>query len=293
MNKGFSYYFRSGIASAKDALKGESFAQRAVLILYFFMSLIGKVCIFTRPIFEIADMNLMKMLDECKEFSFEKIFTNIDDKKRYRKLLVFNIVRSLMIFSVLFFTLLPVGLLWGLLPLVLSDALAYTIISGIFSGVFGLLALLFVIYITIIYSPVSFLAASDRNLSVADYFYNSRTGMYKLKRTYFLIALVYSLIYIAIYGTLIGGIVCLCIFLEDIGIIISAFVFAAIIFITILPANYLFVSNKLANYFIFKYSVTDKKTILVKESEDEENTYETVLDENLDEYEDSGDEIDA
>ena len=293
MNKGFSYYFRSGIASAKDALKGESFAQRAVLILYFFMSLIGKLCIFTRPIFEIADINLMKMLDECKEFSFEKIFTNIDDKKRYRKLLVFNIVRSLMIFSVLFFTLLPVGLLWGLLPLVLSDALAYTIISGIFSGVFGLLALLFAIYITIIYSPVSFLAASDRNLSVADYFYNSRTGMYKLKRTYFLIALVYSLIYIAIYGTLIGGIVCLCIFLEDIGIIISAFVFAAIIFITILPANYLFVSNKLANYFIFKYSVTDKKTILVKESEDEENTYETVLDENLDEYEDSGDEIDA
>ena len=77
----------------KFTLKHYSFKDKLVLVIYVLMSFIGKCIFFIKPVFDVADDNLARMIVETHYLNFPMVFKGI--KKRYGELLLVDTIRSL------------------------------------------------------------------------------------------------------------------------------------------------------------------------------------------------------
>ena len=74
MNKGYSYYHKKSWNTFSYVLKNKNFMDKCVLAFYTLLSMLGKLFLFSRPIFQIADNNLMAMIHKGHDYSVSLAF---------------------------------------------------------------------------------------------------------------------------------------------------------------------------------------------------------------------------
>lgn len=107
MNNKLSYYFSKGNAEASFAYRKLNFKTKFSLMIYFFISFVGKLFLFTRPVFAMADQNIGKMISETRELSLSQAFHGIGDSKKYLSLLGTYFVKDITLAIIFVLSLLP------------------------------------------------------------------------------------------------------------------------------------------------------------------------------------------
>ena len=181
MKKGVFTYFGQGWNIANETLKNISFKEKMFLFAYLILSFIGRIFIFTRPIFEISDNNLSIMMKECHSFSLEKIFEGATDSKTYGQLLFSYIIKLLTILGNLILYLLPLAVYWGITILFGyaygSDAIILLEIAVVISAIVCIFYIAFIIIMFIYQEPMAYIAQKNKELDASDIMYNATNSL--------------------------------------------------------------------------------------------------------------------
>lgn len=278
MNKKFGFYFSKGFKLAFYSMKNCSFFTKVQLCFYALISFIGKLFIFLRPIFEIADMNLAAFVAESRNVCFPKIFQGTT-KKRYVDLLCTELLTDVLIIVCYgLIAALPIALLMSYAPSTLTLVVHYVLAIG------GLIpAYLFAINI----APAGFIASKTTGLDVSDYLLNSKATIKGHRVGVTFVYVIYDLIIGAILTGVVFGLTNVVeIDVEEEAltfIILAAFIaFLVLLYFVIMR----FKVAKLTNvYLVYKDSAKLSKSIAVKPVAGENLNYAPLFSENAVEVE--------
>ena len=196
--KNFGFYFKKGFVLTKKAMQGKSVFTKLLLGFYLILSFFGKLFLFLRPIFIIADTNLATMIVEGQDFELNKLFEGVNSKKRYSSLLLSNLYIEGIILAA-FVTLVVPFLVWGIIPL------HHNILHPfIFAIVFAVITFVLAIALLLIYSPMGFVAVKGKDLNSGDILYLSKEGSQSARGKVFGITFLNYLFIILIMGVFIG-----------------------------------------------------------------------------------------
>jgi len=155
MNKKLGYYFKKGWVEGHFVYRKLSFKQKLSLLMYLIVSAIGKLFIFTRPFFAIADENIGKMISETRDISISEAFHGANDPKKYLGLLTSYIVKDLTICVFALISLIPLHM-YSLVTRVPSNStvvFVYKLLHIVISS-------LAVIFVSLNYSAVNYVGAN-------------------------------------------------------------------------------------------------------------------------------------
>ena len=269
MKKGIFMYFGHGWDVANETLKNISFKEKMFLFAYLILSFIGRIFIFTRPIFEISDNNLSVMMKECHSFSLDKIFEGATDPRTYGQLLFSYIVKLLMILGNLVLYMLPLALYWGVTILFGyaygSEAIILLDIAIIISAVVSIFYIVFIIVMFIYQEPMGYIAQKNKELDASDIMYNATSslksqGKWAIFCTY-LIPFLISTLLLAVLGLAIYLLFYYCGVIGGFIAIVLSFVFLFIL------ANFLpllLTAGTIAKHSIIEDVALTEKIVVVK-----------------------------
>lgn len=242
--------------------------QKFEILIYFVASIIGKLFVFTSPIFEISDLNIGKMVTEIHSFTLGKVFDNV--RERY--------------FDVLLLSLIKRGIALGLVLLFAGPVLAPLFFEEFMFGVmFGdrrtistiAISILLLFYIVVIvlqevkYSGTIYALINNKKLSLSDAIFLSRKS-YKNYRSIIIKKEIIMALFFLVY---IAGVVGLCCFMaSNYGILNPLVVFLDVVIFTIGLAWPLFlflilkffIKKCICYYMVFKDNISLSKPVLVK-----------------------------
>ena len=168
MNRGFGYYFKKSNDVFSFVIRKQKFSNRLSLLIYTVMSFLGKMFLFTRPIFLIADQNMANMMANGHSFVVLKAFHGI--KERYGKMLLESLVEFFIYLAIALVIFLPISIFLIGRPMV---DVFYIVIFSIAGVAYFVIAFL----VSLNYSFVPFVASINKDLDFSDYLYNSRISM--------------------------------------------------------------------------------------------------------------------
>jgi hypothetical protein len=171
MNQGFGSYFRNGWRAAFRVFSSRG---KALLyaILYFLASFLGHLFFFSRPLFEISSLHLAMMSEKSGSFLISKSFEGANEGRRYKTLLLFNLLYELFLLAGLVLLggvgagLFFFGYYLGANP-TLSFAMAF-----LFALPFWLSALAFLFLGLLIWSFSPAIVDENPEIELSDLFYN-------------------------------------------------------------------------------------------------------------------------
>ena len=172
----FTFYFKKGFALTKHTLKGKSFFNKLLLGLYLIASFVGKLFLFTRPIFLIGDNNLAMMIVEGQDFEINKVFEGVNSKKRYSSLLL----------SCLFIEAITVGVAALLIaPFVIWQS-NFTSYDPAFQPIiiaYVMIAVVVALFVAlaVTYAPSGFVTVKGKDLNSGDILYLAKEGSKGIK----------------------------------------------------------------------------------------------------------------
>ena len=196
--KNFGFYFKKGFVLTKKAMQGKSVFTKLLLGLYLILSFFGKLFLFLRPIFIIADTNLAMMIVECQDFELNKLFEGVNSKKRYSSLLLSNLYIEGIILSAIITLVVPF-LVWGIIPL--HDQ---TLHPFIFVAIFSVLVLALALALMLIYSPIGYVTVKGKDLNSGDILYLAKEGSSAVRGKVFGICFLDYFFLLLIMGAFIG-----------------------------------------------------------------------------------------
>ena len=196
--KNFSFYYKKGMVLAKMAMKGKSLFTKMLLGLYLILSTFGKLFLFLRPIFIIADNNLAMMIVEGHDFEINKLFEGINRKKRYSSVLLSTLFIEGIVLVSAVLLLLPY-VIWALYPTLYNLKVSPYIFLSVFS--FGVAALS--LALGLVYSPLGFVACKGKDLSVGDMLFLSKEGSKSVKGKVVGLEIIHNLIISLVIAALI------------------------------------------------------------------------------------------
>lgn len=257
MERKYSYFFKkaSNLNSFTFKKNKSSIFLRA---LYLLVSLVGKIFIFTRPIFAIADNNYLAMIEQTHSFSFLKIFEGTTKKEKYLHLLGFYLIVDVTFISIA-------------LPITLP---CYFFLNNghgteVTRTVFTILDFLpYVIWAII--SPnlvaVGYLGHKSSTLDISDYFFSSFKATKGFRVPLFftgLLTLILSSLIVVLPIVLFYQFIN--IFTNDATMIFTTLVYILMLVIYIFLLTPLYMNFKMANYLYFSEHAIAKKTVTVKQ----------------------------
>ncbi len=172
MNRGFSYYFKKSKDLFSFVFRKQRGRGRMSFIIYMIASAIGKLFLFTRPIFLISDQNMANMVVNGHSFAVLKAFHGT--KERYLKMLLAEAVEYAIYFAIIFTMVAPFALLFA------NQNFGY-IIAPIALSVMGTAALITCFFVSFNYAFVPFVASKNKDIDFSDYLYNSRISVRGLR----------------------------------------------------------------------------------------------------------------
>lgn len=261
--RNFSFYFRKGFALTKMSLKGKGVFTKLILGLYLILSFFGKMFLFLRPIFLIADNNLAMMIVEAHDFEVNKLFEGINNKRRYTSLLLSNLYLEGIILIAAVAFVVPF-VVWSILPGFSNP----TIPPMIFAIVAAVVVFVISIMIVLMYSPIGFVTTKGKNLGAGDILFLSKEGSKGIKGKVFFTNFLNRLFIVLIFGLIFLVIYLFVIFLRDeygqpfmavnfiVMLILAGFVFLNIFVLTTFR-----LSNLVSLYSIYFDSVETKHIV--------------------------------
>ena len=261
--RNFSFYFKKGSALTKMALKGKGVFTKLALGLYLILSFFGKMFLFLRPIFLIADSNLAMMIVEAHDFEINKLFEGINSRKRYTSLLLGNLyIEGIMLISSVVFVA-PFAI-WQAIPLFYNQMVP----PAIFAILGGVVVMVISIMLALAYAPMGFVATKGKGLSAGDVLYLSNQGSKGIKGkvfwtnflNYFIITLVTAAFFLSAYLFIL--------FLRDgnqamvIVNFIVLFILIGFIFVDIFLLSRVRLRNLISLYALFFDSVETKHIVV-------------------------------
>lgn len=262
--RNFGFYFKKGYALTKMALKGKGVFTKLILGLYLILSFFGKMFLFLRPIFLIADNNLAMMVVEAHDFEVNKLFEGINNKKRYSSLLLSNLyLEGILLAASIVFT--APFLIWSFMPAFYNPMIS----PYIFVSILSVVVLVIGIMITLIYSPMGFVTAKGKNLSAGDIMLLSKEGSKGTKGKVFFTNFLNYLFITLIIGAFVLAVYLVVLFLRDAGgvpLIADNFIILVIliglIFVNIFGLLSIRMSNLVSLYSIYYDSVETKHIVV-------------------------------
>ena len=262
--RNFGFYFKKGTALTKMALKGKGVFTKLVLGLYLILSFFGKMFLFLRPIFLIADNNLAMMIVEAHDFEVNKLFEGVNSKKRYSSLLLGCLfTEGLVIAAVVIFTL-PF-IVWALIPTFYN----YLVQPTVFISISAIFVVAIGIMLALVYSPMGFVAVKGKGLSAGDIMFLSKEGSKSIRSKVFFINFINYLVVTLVLGIFVLMAFLFIIFMrDDMGeVLLGAnflvmFVFLAMMFVDIFLLSFFKVSNLVSLYSLYFDSVETKHIVV-------------------------------
>ena len=283
MNNNFRFYFSKGWRLANFVFKQTSFKTKVALFVYFLISLVGKLFLFTAPIFAVSDSNLGKMLDEIHDFSLSKVFYGAFNGKKYLNLLGGFLIKHLVVGLIFFLCYIP-----HLMNMYWFEARTYNeMMSKIFYYGGPILASLISIPVLLGYGPLGYIGANSNDLDVSDFLFLSHASMkknkFKLFMTYF--------VELLIEGVVVGGLFVLGVYLmtkNDMFYMQLAGlgVYLVLLAICVFFLNVVALAGVSSRYELFNDIVKIKKSIVIKPIASDSEEY-TVL------FSDQADDLNA
>lgn len=278
MNKGFFLYFTSGLKKTVRYFKTISFFEKILLLIYLFFSLIGSCFILLQPIVAVSLMNIGKMIDEDRPFSFGQIFKGCTRKAAYIDLLLSFLIIDCFLALIAWLLSMPSTFMFtygssNLYPF----AIALTVIDSLL-----ILAISIPTFFYFIAMPYVARFAKADKLDVSDILTNSYIGMRGNCPTAFGIIFFYSLIISLFLGVgILIGVLCF-LYGGFAGAIIGSILLLGylILMIFILPV---FCYGFMASLeMLFKDVISKERVVILRQKskvEDEEYYAESVDDE--------------
>lgn len=168
MNRGFSYYFKKSKDLFSFVFRKQRGRGRTSFVIYMLASAIGKLFLFTRPIFLVSDQNMANMVVNGHSFAILKAFHGT--KERYLKMLFAELVEWAIYFAIFFAMVAPFALFF-------INSYTGLIVGPIAVSVMGLAALITCFFVSFNYAFVPFVASKNKDIDFSDYLYNSRISV--------------------------------------------------------------------------------------------------------------------
>lgn len=147
----------------KFTFKQYTFKDKFAFVIYVVMSFLGKLLFFTKPIFEIADDNIARMIVETHYINLPKIFEGVS--KKYGKLLIASTIQFFESFSFMFlFFVVPLIAFIIIDPYIFSNFYFDTILLIIGFVV----SIIISIILSVKYWPVTHILLRNSTLSMSD-----------------------------------------------------------------------------------------------------------------------------
>ena len=192
------------------SLKGKGVFTKLILGLYLILSFFGKMFLFLRPVFLIADNNLAMMVVEAHDFEVNKLFEGINNKKRYTSLLLANLyIEGILLIAAVAF--LAPYLIWSLIPAFYNPnipPMIFVIVASVVVVVIGIM-------LALTYSPIGFVTTKGKNLSAGDVMLLSKEGSKGIKGKVFATNFLIYLFIILIFAAFFLVVYLLVLFLRD------------------------------------------------------------------------------
>ena len=265
--KKFGFYFKKGFVLAGMAMKGKGAFTRLLLGLYLVVSFFGKLFLFTRPVFLIADSNLAMMITEGHDFEINKIFEGINSKKRYSSLLLASLFVEGIALAAALVMIVPF-LIWSMTPFLNPN-----LPPMIFMIIFGVAVLVLVIALVIAYSPMGFVTAKGKDLNSGDILFLAKQGSASAQGKVVGAFIVTYLLLLLIIGAFVGVSILLALFIRDEtgypSIVVNFIILVLIIvfiYVDIFLLSYFRLAIKITLYSVFFDSVEAKHIILARKA---------------------------
>lgn len=285
MNKKSGYYFKKGRVEAHFVYRNMNFKQKLCFLIYLFVSFVGKLIIFSRPFFAIADENVGKMVSETRDLNLAEAFHGSNNSKKYFALLGTYFVRDLSLAAVAFIGSIPHLMYKGVQ---LDSPGVYNELIGL---IFQIVSLVFIVLAVVIgalrYTAAGYIGANLNDAETSDVMFLARVHNRKVVGTAFWSYFVQAIVILPFIG---GGIYGIMFFnrfgmeffwpLISVGIVLLWILFGVWFFgVTCL-------SQMTVRYNAYKDRVVLRKPISVKEVSGEELSYAPL-------YDDEGKELEA
>lgn len=200
MNQGFGSYFRSGWRASFRVFHRK--AKTLIIYLFYYLaSLLGRLFFFSRPLFESASLNLAEMSEKSGDFLVSKSFEGVNQGKRYKTLLLFDLVFDLFLLAgLLLLGGISVGLFFFGYYLGATPLLSYTM-AFCLAAPLWLLALAFLFSGLFFASFAASIVRDNPEIELSDLFYNCMLSFKKKgKGALFLLHFLYDLFVLLYLG---------------------------------------------------------------------------------------------
>ena len=263
--KKFGFYFKKGFVLAGMALKGKSVFTKLLLGLYLILSFFGKLFLFLRPVFLIADSNLAMMIVEGHDFEINKIFEGINSKKRYSSLLLASLFVEGIALAAALVMVVPF-VIWMITPFYNPN-----LPPMMFMIIFGVAVAVLAIALMVAYSPTGFVAAKGKDLNAGDILFLAREGSVSVKGKVVGAFIATYLLLLLIIGAFVGISIVLALFIRDetgypaiaVNFIILVLVIV-FMYVDIFLLSYFRLAIKITFYSVFLDNVETKHIILAR-----------------------------
>lgn len=244
-----SWYLKKGFRGVESA-----FQKRGLFfkyILYLFASFIGKGIFLAYPLFALADVKIVKEIEETGSFKVENAFADADKPKKYWITLVFYVLKMLFLAA-------GIGIILGIIALfsIFSFQMYYSDIDTFaafltFLYIIGIIAgTIFIIYFLLYLAPATYLLQTSDGIGICEVLNKSFSTMKNGKMKLFLIYLIHFLIFLAAFAI---GFVILSL-IQLIAPLEIVFLFAVVIVLSLLfiLLPILVLANKIASLTLIK-----------------------------------------
>ena len=168
MNRGFGYYFKKSKDLFSFVFRKQKGRGRITFIIYMLASAIGKLFLFTRPIFLVSDQNMANMIVNGHSFAMLKAFHGT--RERYFKMLFAELVEFFIYFAIVLAMVAPFALFY-------AHAYLGLIVGSVAVGLMGTAALITCFVVSFNYAFVPYVASKNKEIDFSDYLYNSRVSV--------------------------------------------------------------------------------------------------------------------
>ena len=172
MNRGFSYYFKKSKDLFSFVFRKQKGRGRISFVIYVIASTLGKLFLFTRPIFLVSDQNMANMIVNGHSFAILKAFHGT--KERYLKMLLAEAVEAAIYYAIILAMVAPFALFF-------ANQSIGLIAGPIAVGIMGTAALITCFFVSFNYAFVPFVASKNKDTDFSDYLYNSRISVRGLR----------------------------------------------------------------------------------------------------------------
>lgn len=196
MNRGFKTYYKEGYKASKETLKKKGNLLR--YNLFIIMSFLTYLVIIFKPVMDMAKTRLLKLVRNDKEITISKAIQASDNAKSFWTCLIGQVVKGLMIASVILAIILVSCLLF-LLGIAIYTAASLAeelkILPFIFAAPGAILIIIILCFIPIATAPIGYVVDTNPNMGVSKVLFASVDALKKDgKRTIFVSYLLESLI---------------------------------------------------------------------------------------------------